>query len=259
MLRRSDLADDGIIDQGPGKWAAHCHLFSGIPLLSPFIQFPCVNIWQEKKRKCDLMGLCFLFGIVRVRLLYKQTQTTIREKLHQTTISGRLHRASNSHQANPIPRQISTKTTQFSKCKFASLAFVGQWACRQHCAQLSDAGWTPDRERGELEQRFLMILQSVCSWSSNALTLNHIAFKLCCSVISKSCQDGITTQQQSMSHPRYLVNNDNLYSGQWTGMATMVGSCCHTRFMTCMYYPSIPGAGGELNFARLANAVQSHS
>ena len=49
MLRRSDLADDGIIDQGPGKWAAHCHLFSGIPLLSPFIQFPCGNIWQEKR------------------------------------------------------------------------------------------------------------------------------------------------------------------------------------------------------------------
>ena len=33
----------------------------------------------RKKRKCDLMRLCFLFGIVRVRLLYKQTQTTIRE------------------------------------------------------------------------------------------------------------------------------------------------------------------------------------
>ena len=164
----------------------------------------------------------------------------------------------------PIPtKQIQFPDTSQQKQHNVSLAdclpHLHVLDNRQHCAQLSDACWTPDREQGELEQMFLMRSQSVCSWSSNALTLNHIAFKLCCSVISKSCQDGITTQQQSMSHPRYLVNNDNLYSGQWTGMAMMVGWCCHTRFMTCMYYPGIPGAGGEMNLSRFANAVQSHS
>lgn len=147
-----------------------------------------VSLWKyltRKKRKCDLIFYLELleYDCCTSRHRPQSERNCIRQQYREDFIG------------LPIPmKQIQFPDTSQQKQNNVSLAgclpHLHVLDNRQHCAQLSDACWTPDREQGELEQRFLMRLQSVCSWSCNACTLNHIAFKLCCSVISN--QDGIT-------------------------------------------------------------------